>query len=516
MSEGIRNSTAVYTTAEIREIEQLAAKSPRSPGLMEKAGLVAAEVARDELLKHDRVNVLVLAGPGNNGGDAFVVARYLRAWWFKVTLVFAGERAGQPADAKSAMESWLAAGGEIYPEIPPDKKWDAVVDGLFGIGLDRRDGRDLAGAYLDLVNQINCMNLPVLAIDIPSGLGSDTGNIRGAAIKAAITVTFIGLKQGLLTNHGPDYCGKIFLRNLDLDAASLKQPHAWMMNLTRAKELAPPARPANSHKGMFGSIGIVGGSDGMIGAALLAGIAALKLGAGRVYLGLIAANAPGVDTAQPELMLRPIEDIFKLGHLDCLIVGPGLGTSPDAKFWLLRALKSPLPLVLDADALNLIGDNSAVSAALRERTASSILTPHPAEAARLLGRDVASIQKDRPEAARQLSARFNSWVVLKGAGSICAMPDHRLYFNPSGNPGLSSAGTGDILSGITGALLAQGMAPENALVLAVYLHGAAADSLLRPLGGPVGMTASEIVDAARGLLNSWVYRDRGTTLGGCG
>jgi hypothetical protein len=316
------------------------------------------------------------------------------------------------------MESWLAAGGEICSEIPPDKKWDAVVDGLFGIGLDRRDGRDLAGAYLDLVNQINCMNLPVLAIDIPSGLGSDTGNIRGAAIKAAITVTFIGLKQGLLTNHGPDYCGQIFLRSLDLDAASLKQPHAWMLNLTRAKELAPPARPANSHKGMFGSIGIVGGSDGMIGAALLAGIAALKLGAGRVYLGMIAANAPGVDTAQPELMLRPIEDIFKLGHLNCLIVGPGLGTSPDAKFWLLRALKSPLPLVLDADALNLIGDNSAVSAALRERTASSILTPHPAEAARLLGRDVAFIQKDRPEAARQLSARFNSWVVLKGAGSI--------------------------------------------------------------------------------------------------
>ena len=145
---------------------------------MEKAGLVAAEVARDELLKHDRVNVLVLAGPGNNGGDAFVVARYLRAWWFKVTLVFAGERAGQPADAKSAMESWLASGGEIYPEIPPDKKWDAAVDGLFGIGLDRSDGRELAGAYLDLVNQINCMNLPVLAIDIPSGLGSDTGNIR--------------------------------------------------------------------------------------------------------------------------------------------------------------------------------------------------------------------------------------------------------------------------------------------------------------------------------------------------
>ncbi|HET7061814.1 MAG TPA: NAD(P)H-hydrate dehydratase [Nitrosospira sp.] len=505
-----RNSTAVYTTAEIREIEHLAAASLTQSNLMEKAGLAAAEVARDELLDQDSVHVLVLAGPGNNGGDAFVVARHLREWGFKVTLVFVGERAGQPADAQNALDAWRVAGGEISSGIPSDIKWDAVVDGLFGIGLDQH-GRDVAGKYLELVNEINRMNLPVLAIDIPSGLGSDTGNVRGAAIRAALTVTFIGLKPGLLTNDGPDYCGALFLRDLDLDVPSLKQPMSWMVDLGFAKELSPPPRPANSHKGMFGSIGIIGGASGMIGAALLAGTAALKLGAGRVYLGLIAANAPSVDMVRPELMLRPVEDIFKLSQLNCLVVGPGLGTEPSVKQWLHCALESDIPLVLDADALNLIAADPAISIKLRERIAPSILTPHPAEAARLLGTDVASVQKDRMGSASELASKFNCCAVLKGAGSICAMPAGRRYINTSGNPGLSSAGTGDILSGIAGALLAQGLVGEKALVLAVYLHGAAADLLLDRIGGPVGMTASEIVGAARNLLNNWIYQDRAPT-----
>lgn len=507
MSQSTRNnSSAIFSTAEIREIEQLAAALPGPPALMEKAGLAAAEVARHNLLTQDRVDVLVLAGPGNNGGDAFVAARHLRAWWFKVTLVFAGERTGLSADAQGALDAWLAAGGEIYSGIPENKKWDAVIDGLFGIGLDRRDGRDLTGRYLALVNAINRMNLPVLAIDIPSGLGSDTGNVRGAAIRADMTVTFIALKPGLLTGSGPDYCGKIYLRDLDLDVAALKAAGSWVMDPAHAQKLLPPPRPADSHKGMFGSIGIVGGSTGMIGAALLAGSAALKLGAGRIYLGLIAGDAPGVDTAQPELMLRPIEELFKLGNLNCLIAGPGLGTEPNAHFWLGCALESKLPLVLDADALNLIAAHSKVSNLLRERAAASILTPHPAEAARLLGKDISTVQHDRMAAAAELAARFNCCVVLKGAGSICAMPDGRRYINTSGNPGLSSAGTGDVLSGIIGALLAQGSDPEDALLLAVHLHGAAADALLQELGGPVGMTASEIIHAARRLLNNWIYR----------
>lgn len=498
-------STAVYTTAEIREIERLAAALPGPPALMEKAGLAAAEVARDRLLIYGRTRVLVLAGPGNNGGDAFAAARHLQAWWFKVTLVFTGQRSTLSNDAKRMLDAWLTAGGKLFAEIPENEKWDMVIDGLFGIGLDRHEGRELEGKYLALVNAVNRLNLPVLALDIPSGLGSDSGKVRGAAIRAAMTVTFIGLKPGLMTHQGPEYCGEILLHDLDLNTLALKEPTTWIMDQLLAQKLLPPPRSASSHKGTYGSVGIIGGSTGMMGAALLAGTAALKLGAGRVYLGLIADKALEVDTTQPELMLRPIHEMFKLDQLNCLVVGPGLGMRVDACFWLGCALESTLPLVLDADALNLIATRSSVADLLRERKGASILTPHPAEAARLLDTDTSSIQNDRMAAAANLAESFNCSVVLKGGGSICATPDGKRHINTSGNAGLSSAGTGDILSGIIGALLAQGLSSENALLLGVYLHGAAADALLKQHGGPVGMTASEITDAARSLLNRWIY-----------
>ncbi|PTR09636.1 hydroxyethylthiazole kinase-like uncharacterized protein yjeF/hydroxyethylthiazole kinase-like uncharacterized protein yjeF [Nitrosospira sp. Nsp5] len=498
-------STAVYTTAEIREIEQLAAALPGPPALMEKAGLAAAEVARDRLLIYGRTRVLVLAGPGNNGGDAFAAARHLQAWWFKVTLVFTGQRSTLSSDAQRMLDAWLTAGGKIFSGIPENEKWDMVIDGLFGIGLDHHEGRELAGQYLALVNTVNRMNLPVLALDIPSGLGSDSGQVRGAAIRAAMTVTFIGLKPGLVTHQGPEYCGEILLDDLDLNTLSLREPASWIMDQLLAQTLLPPPRSASSHKGTYGSVGIIGGSTGMMGAALLAGTAALKLGAGRVYLGLIAGKALEVDTTQPELMLRPVHEIFKLDQLSCLVVGPGLGMRPDARFWLSSALESTLPLVLDADALNLIATHSSVANLLRKRKAPSTLTPHPAEAARLLNMDISAIQNDRMAAAANLAKKFNCCAVLKGGGSICAVSGGKRYINTSGNPGLSSAGTGDVLSGIVGALLAQGVSSENALLLAVYLHGAAADILLKQQGGPVGMTASEISNTARNLLNQWVY-----------
>lgn len=501
-------SAAIYSTAQIREIERLAAALPDPPSLMEIAGRAAAEVARERLLSTHKARVLVLAGPGNNGGDAFVAARHLQEWRFKVTLVFTGEQAKLSEDARRALDAWIATGGEMLPEIPENETWDAVIDGLFGIGLDQRDSRELSSKYLGIVNTVNAMKLPVLGIDIPSGLGSDTGAVWGAAIVAAITLTFIGLKPGLFTNDGPDYCGEILLHDLGLDVPSLKKPASWIMAQAHIRRLLPPPRRANSHKGMFGSIGVIGGSAGMIGAALLAGTAALKLGTGRVYLGLIAPDAPRADICQPELMLRPIHELFKLDQLNCLVVGPGLGAEPAACLWLNCALESALPLVLDADALNLIALHSGIAESLRERLqergAPSILTPHPAEAARLLQSSTAAVQQDRMTAAAELAQRFNCWVVLKGAGSICATPDGRRFINTSGNPGLSSAGTGDVLSGMIGAFLAQRSSPENTLLISVYLHGAAADVLQKQYGGCVGMTASEIPNAARNLLNQWI------------
>lgn len=499
------NATPVYLTAEIREIERMAVRMPDSAGLMEKAGLAAAQVAAERLLINGKNRVLILAGPGNNGGDAFVVARYLKQWRFNVTLVFTGDRSKLPSDARQAMDLCLSGDSKVFDEIPNNERWHVIIDGLFGIGLDQQNNRQLEGKYLHLVNAINRMNLPVVALDVPSGLGSDNGCAYGAAIKATITVTFIGLKPGLLTNDGPEYCGQIVLRDLGIDVPATITPQIWLVNQRAINKILPFPRSANSHKGTFGSIGIIGGSVGMIGAALLCGKAALKLGTGRVYLGLIARNAPVVDSSQPELMLRSPHELFKLANLTSLVIGPGLGMESDSYSWVNGALSTELPLVLDADALNHLATHTHLVKKLQKRRAPTILTPHAAEAARLLDCDAASIQNDRMKAALTLSRQFNCYVVLKGAGSICITPNGKRYINSSGNPGLSSAGTGDVLSGIIGALLAQHLGIKEALLLAVFLHGAAADSLLQKNCGPLGMTASEIIDPARRLLNNWIY-----------
>ena len=497
----MNKNTPIYLAGEIRKLEKLATSTSVPINLMEKAGLAAAEVVRDKLLTSEKNKVLVLAGPGNNGGDAFVVARHLQKWWFKVTLVFTGTPAELSSEAKNSMDAWTDAGGEILSEVPIKKEWSAIVDGLFGIGLSR----ELEGPVYELVNVINHMNLPVLALDIPSGLNSDDGRVCGAAIHANITVTFIGLKPGLLTHQGTEYSGEIILRNLDIDTSTLIEPQSWVLDLPYIQQLLPPPRPANSHKGMFGSVGIIGGSAGMTGAALLAGTAALKLGSGRVYLGLITENILTFSPVQPELMFRSPHELFKLDHLNCLVIGPGLGMSADAYSWLDCALKSSQSLVLDADALNLISVYPELANTLSNRNAHTVLTPHAAEAARILGISSTDAQNNRIETIKELVKRFNCYAVLKGAGSICMLPDGKYYINTSGNPSLSSAGTGDVLSGIIGALLAQGLTVKKALLLSVYLHGAAADELLDQAGGPVGITASEITDSARKLLNKWVY-----------
>ncbi len=493
MIEDATTPMPIYLTRDIRKIE---AKFLPAHRLMEAAGEAAAELAR-ELLGEGGTCALVLAGPGNNGGDALVLARYLKQWWFKVDVVFTGDEKKLPRDSAHALRLWQEAGGVLHSKIPAGK-WDLAVDGLFGIGLKRR----LEGRYAQFVERINRLGVPVLALDVPSGLDADTGRILGAAVCATHTVTFIALKPGLLTAEGVNCCGEIHVRGLDIDAAATLLPKGWLLSHATCPRLKP--RPRNSHKGLFGNVGILGGATGMVGAALLAGSAALKLGAGRTYTALLAKNAPLVDPLQPELMLRSPEELLELDYLDCLAVGPGLGKSNEAQHFLAAALKTKLPLVLDADALNLLGDDNKLQLLLKRRAAANILTPHPAEAGRLLKSGTEEIQRDRLAAALEIARLFRCHVVLKGAGSICALPDGSWYINSSGNPGMASAGMGDVLTGMIAALIAQGLSAGNAMLIAVYLHGAAADDLVAHGVGPAGLTASEVTDAARNLLNQSV------------
>lgn len=461
---------------------------------MERAGLAAAELARSILADGQRV--LVVAGPGNNGGDGFVVARHLKSWWYTVTVLFTGSEHKLAPDAAAALAAWRSVGGTTTDRWPQDMQPDLIVDALFGIGLER----PLEGAMADLVMRMNGSGVAVLALDVPSGLHADTGRVLGIAVEADHTATFIALKPGLLTLDGPDHAGELHVFDLGLDGPGSQSGH--LLDLSILQTALPPRRN-NTHKGSFGNAGIIGGADGMVGAALLAGRAALKLGAGRAFVGCLSGAS--VDAAQPELMLRPAADLVALDGLSVLAVGPGLGPSDAARTLVTSAIGRDVPLLLDADALNLVAADPRLAEEVARRSGDTLLTPHPAEAARLLGCTTAEVQSDRIANALLLAERYHAAVVLKGAGSVCALPDGRWFINPSGNPGLASAGMGDVLAGIVAALVAQGCPPVTALLAGVHLHGLAGDRLREAIGGPVGITASEVTDAARAILNEAIY-----------
>jgi hydroxyethylthiazole kinase-like uncharacterized protein yjeF len=448
-------------SGELRELERRHADT--RPPLMERAGRAAADQAQ-QLVKGSRAPVLVLAGPGNNGGDARVMARVLRQRGVAVVLVGPGETV-------------------------PDGKYGLIVDGLFGIGLTR----PIAGPYSDLIVRINAFPGPVLALDIPSGLDGDTGRVLGVAVRATHTLSFIGGKPGLYTLDGPDHCGEIHVVDLGLKLDGF--PGAILSLDDFRDSLIPRSR--NSHKGSYGSLAVIGGAAGMTGAALLAARAGLKLGAGRVFVGLLQELA--VDPLRPELMLRSPEDA--LAQATTAVVGPGLGASDAAVEILRRVVSADFPLLLDADALNLIGAHPVLAARVARRNQPTLITPHPAEAARLLASTTEAVQADRVGAALELAQRFNAHVALKGCGTVVAHPDGRWRINTTGNPGLASGGSGDVLSGMAGALLAQGRPAAAALSAAVHLHGMAADALAASGNGPIGIAAAELIPVARTLLN---------------
>ncbi|SFN27503.1 yjeF C-terminal region, hydroxyethylthiazole kinase-related/yjeF N-terminal region [Formivibrio citricus] len=480
----------LFALDSIRQIET-AALGEGLP-LMERAGLAAAELI---LRQHPKANrVLVLCGPGNNGGDGLVCARILHENGLESACWFLNEPAYR-GDAAQAFACWQAAGSKPAP-TPDFPRYDLIVDALFGIGFSR----EFDSRTQDLIRALNASGKPVLAIDVPSGLDAFTGATHDIAVRAAQTLTYIVDKPGLHTGVGRDHAGLVEVETLGIEARHFPPADGELVD-------APPAalqklqRPADSHKGRFGSVAIFGGADGMLGAPLLAGRAALKLGTGKVRVGFLAENHPAFDPAQPELMLHSAQTLATHPDKTLLVAGPGLGQSEAALLLLKQLLHEPLPLILDADALNLIAQQAGLQTLLHERSAPSVITPHPAEAARLLGCTSREIQRDRIGAAQTLAQRCNSTVQLKGTGTVVCT-DQRWRINGSGNAALSNAGQGDALCGILAALWAQGLDSFEATSCAAWLHGAAADvwRQTHPLG--VGLTASEVIDLSRGLLNS--------------
>ncbi|WP_194723139.1 NAD(P)H-hydrate dehydratase [Noviherbaspirillum malthae] len=501
--------TALFSVAEIRSIEEKAMADIPPGTLMQRAAKSAASLALALLSRvTDSPKVLLVAGPGNNGGDALVMAVLLADAGLHPTVMVCADPARQPADAQRALERAQAVGVRLIAPNPEAVRhpvdWDLVVDGLFGIGLARPISGDLRG----LVEAINSLACPVLSLDVPSGLDADTGCVvgeDGIAVRATHTLTFIGNKPGLHTCDGRDHAGEVQVAPLDVAPELFVSARAWLGSVA---QFAPSLRKRlhSSHKGSYGDVTVIGGAHGMVGAPVLSARAAAKTGAGRVFIGFVDEVLP-YDPVQPELMCRPAADMdFSSG---AVVIGPGLGNSDLARDILLKTLQADRPLVLDADALNLLALHEHLRQALAARSMPSLMTPHPLEAARLLKMNTADVQSSRLEAARRIALECNSAVILKGSGSIIARPDGNLIINATGNPALATAGSGDVLAGMCGALLAQSFPVWDAALAATWMHGRAADKLLEDGVGPIGVTAGELIPAARAVYNELTEQHAG-------
>jgi ADP-dependent NAD(P)H-hydrate dehydratase / NAD(P)H-hydrate epimerase len=486
----------LYSVAQIRAIEQ-AARSQLPPGsLMQRAGEAASTYALEVLGGLPPARVLVLAGPGNNGGDALEVAANLANLGANVDIIHLAGAAPSP-ETQHALDRARASRARFVDDVMDGDGCCLVVDGLFGIGL----ARPIAGRARDLVERACRMACPVLALDVPSGVDADTGGVigpDGVAVRATHTITFIGDKPGLHTGDGCDHAGRVHMNRLGTAGLHAETAHARLnAPALFAARLTP--RRQNSHKGSYGDVAVLGGARGMAGAGILAARAALYAGAGRVFVAAVDPG-PGLDPVQPEIMFRDAAGFTFDGRT--VVAGPGLGDSADATHLLSKVIDGTGPLLVDADALNLCAASPDLAARLAAHDGETILTPHPLEAARLLGVTASIVQADRLEHARELAQRLDAVVVLKGAGTVIARPDGEVAINTTGNPGLATGGTGDVLAGLIGTLLGQGWPAWDAALAGVWLHGAAADSLVAAGRGPIGLTAGELPRAIRAGLNA--------------
>lgn len=452
----------LHDIAATRHLEAAAAAGLPPHALMQRAGLAAARLAL-ALAPHTRT-IWVACGPGNNGGDGLEAAMHLQQWGKTPVVTWLGSPEQAPADAAAAYQRARQAGVRFADTPPQD--CDLCIDALLGIGVTR----PAQGPLADWIGYIHALSAPVLAIDAPSGLNADTGMSGGPCVKASHTLSLLTLKPGLFTALGRDMAGQVWFEPLSTNSAASAQP-------ARALLLGAPAdtlRPHASHKGSYGDVAIIGGAPGMTGAALLAASAALHHGAGRVFVGLLDGGSMTVDPCQPELMFQPPDT---LKYSDMTVVC-GCGGGHAIRTELPKILSTSPHVVIDADAINSIANDSQLELLLRARQhrgRETVLTPHPLEAARLLGISAAEVQQNRLAAAEQLAQRFGCTVVLKGSGTVIAAPDDITAINPTGNAKLATAGTGDVLAGMIGARLAAGLPAFQAACEAVYRHGQTAD-----------------------------------------
>ena len=484
----------LYTAKQVRGIDYAAIHESGIPGyeLMCRAGVAVVDAAQGHF--PSARHWLVLCGPGNNGGDGYVVARLAAENGIDVTVSSMVDPLQLKGDAARAYQEWVATGGRVsgWPALPEDVSYDLALDALLGTGIDREVGGEFRQAIAYL-NQLLC---PTLAIDIPSGLNSDTGCIMGCAVQADHTVTFVGRKRGMYTADGPDHCGRISFDDLAIPADVRHDQSDNAGDLLCSHFLAETikTRLRNSHKGHFGHVLAVGGIEGMSGAIRLCGEAALRSGAGRVTLATDPAHAGLINLGRPELMVKAMSGdngcLSWVGRQHVIAVGPGLGLSPWSESMLKACLETQAAMVVDADGLNLL---ALLAQRKPLKRANWILTPHPAEAARLLACKVSEIQQDRVLSATRIAGRFGASVVLKGCGTIVADPSGQYAICPLGNPGMATAGSGDVLTGIVVALLGQGLSCFDAAKAGVLAHASAGDFAAEKVG-ETALIAGDIID----------------------
>lgn len=506
---------AVVTAAEMREIDRITIEDAGIAGvvLMENAGRQTADVVRGVYEDIGGGPVTIVCGRGNNGGDGFVVARYLQQWGIEPLCVLVGAREAVGGDALVQLDIVDTLGVtviEAADEWPRDAKVavsaaSVVVDALFGTGLNS----ELRGIAAIAVAAINASGVPVVAVDIPSGVAADSGAVLGVAVEADVTVTFGLAKRGLMVHPGCDLAGEVMV--VDIGIPSEVVEHVLPSAFT-SRDLEPPYLPPrrrDSHKGQYGHVLVVGGSPGKGGAALMAGMAALRLGAGMVTVLTDARCQPALEGRCPELMVEagwapgkvePANIRAACIGKDAVVVGPGLEPDETGAAVVEALLAAQMPAVIvDAGALSVLAQRPALLSGAAHRM-PVILTPHPGEAGRLLGLPTAGIQGDRFAALALIVERTGAFTVLKGARTLIGGPESPVYINETGNPGMATAGTGDVLAGMVGALCARGgLDPLDAARTAVHLHGLGGDAAAAEVGVE-SLIATDLIHALPAVL----------------